>query len=321
MYAGTRSATEPPTTTIGGFTMYTEQTLTQKVLYLQTHPEAHRLRRELYEFCELTIYTYPVRVHILTREDAGELLISVYPRIENLLFNFTDQGIPFEVYMKRISYLQAVSFRKVRRKERRRFVCDTVPVEEIDYVTHSDRGTSITNKNEELTWETDTPIAREIHDKVRTPGPFRTRILHLILLCGELLRASQISFLAHYLAMDELTLAEMITQAISLSEKRITTSEKKKRIRDIHFSEKQFLEREYLFLNTIDASSMCVTEMDRKLRCQTHYWKAMKDQVATRPLNITHAVAAEVTKTPKGTVDSGLQALYRYLNNRVDDSA
>ncbi|MBN2860555.1 MAG: hypothetical protein JXK93_09865 [Sphaerochaetaceae bacterium] len=301
--------------------MYTEQTLTQKVLYLQTHPEAYRLRRELYEFCELTIYTYPVKVHVLTRDDAGELLILVYPRIENLLLNFTDQGIPFEVYMKRISYLQAVSFKKVRRKERRRFVCDMYPPEEIDYFTHNDCCRSITNNTEELTWETDTPIAQEIHDKVRTPGPFRNRILHLILLCGELLRAPHISFLAQYLAMDELVLAEMITHAIRLSEKRITISEKKKRIRDTHFSEKQFLEREYLFLNKIDTYSAGVKEVERKLQCTTHYWKTMKNQIARRPSNITHAVAGEITKTPKGTVDSGLQALYRYLNDRVDDSA
>ena len=87
------------------------------------------------------------------------LLISVYPRIENLLFNFTDQGIPFEIYMKRISYLQAVSFRKVRRKERRRFVCDTYPPEEIDYFTHDECCRNITTNAEALTWEADTPVA------------------------------------------------------------------------------------------------------------------------------------------------------------------
>ncbi len=302
--------------------MYTDQNLTRKVLYLQAHPESHQLRRELVEFCEITIYTYPVRIHLLKKEEAAELLISVYPRIENLLYTFTDQGIPFEIYMRRISYLQAVSFQKSARKERRRFVCDTISLDDIEYLSHTlQQGNSIRDISDELTWEADTPLAREIREKVRNPGPFRTRILHLILLCGEFLRAPHISFLARFLAMEELALAHMVTEAIRLSEKRIAVSERKKRIRDTHFSEKQYLEREYAFLNEMDAPSMSVREAERRLQTRTHYWETLRDQVARRPSNITHAVAGIVTGTPKGTVDSGLQTLYRYLNERVDDSA
>lgn len=302
--------------------MYTDQNLTRKVLYLQAHPDSHQLRRELIEFCEITIYTYPVRIHLLEKEEAAELLISVYPRIENLLLTFTDQGIPFEIYMRRISYLQAVSFQKSARKERRRFVCDTISLDDIEFLSHNlQQGNSIRDISDELTWEADTPLAVELREKVREPGPYRTRVLHLILLCGEYLSAPHISFLAQYLGMDELVLARMVTEAMRLSEKRILISERKKRIRDSHFSEKQYLEREYAFLNGVDAPSMSVRETERRLRTRTHYWKTLRDQVARRPSNITHAVAGIVTGTPKGTVDSGLQSLYRYLNKRVDDIA
>ncbi len=86
--------------------MYPSSTMTQKVLStLQTHPRSSALKRELYEFCERIIYTYPVQIRLLAQEEASELLLSVYPRIGKLLATFTDQGIPFEIYMKKISYL------------------------------------------------------------------------------------------------------------------------------------------------------------------------------------------------------------------------
>ncbi len=300
--------------------MYTQATtLTEKVLYLQNHPEQKTLKQKLLHFCEIIIYTYPVQTKLLDREEASELLLSVHPRIENLLLSFTDQGIPFEIYMKKVSYLQAVSFKKMKRKERRRFVCDYVPHEDIEYLAYAVRKTSITDETDELQWDPHSPIAEEIREKVTVPGPFRNRILHLILLCGDLLSAPCIAFLADYLGMDELVLAEMIKEAMERSSRRIEISDDKKRIRDTHFSEKQFLEREYEYLSHVDAHPQVVSDVERRLETQKQYWKVMKDKVVKRPGNITHAVAAGITGTPKGTVDSGLQSLYRYLKKRVDE--
>ncbi len=293
-------------------------TLTEKVLSLQAHPADSALREELTEFCSITIYTYPVKTRVIDREEASDLLLSVYPRIGGILSDFTFRGIPFEIYMKKVSYLQAVSFRKVKRREKRRFVCDTCAQDDLEFYLHTWEKPSVTDTSDPLSWNSDSPLTQEIRKRAASAGPFRNRMIHFILICSEMLKPPQITFLASFLSMEESELARMIHLSTELSLKRIAKSDEKKRIRDIHFTEKQYLEREYDFLTSVDAHPQVIGEVKRKLETQRLHWGNLNEQIRKRPTNVTHAVAAMVTDTPKGTVDSGLQSLFSFLRKRVD---
>jgi hypothetical protein len=46
-----------------------------------------------------------------------------------------------------------------------------------------------------------------------------------------------------------------------------------------------------------------------------------RQQMQNRARSITHEVVAELTKVPKGTVDSGISAIKRYLTNLIDGAS
>lgn len=303
---------------------------TQKVLQFQKDPDSQLLRNELIKFCQISIYTYPVSIKIIPPEQAADLLLYVSPRIETLLRTFTYTGIPFENYIKKVTYLQAHSFNKMRRKEARRFVCDQMTHEDIEYFIYTkkvDTGSimrpHITYADcigeEDVMWSSETPVSIELKQKVESSAPFKKRLLHLILLCSDKLNSSHISFLANFLDMKEIELAHMITQAIELSDRRISLKENNKRIRDNHFFEKEFLEREKEYLLSIDAHPFYIEKIDQKLENERTYLNKSRAKMKVKPTVVTHSSAGKVTSVPKGTVDSGLQSLFKYLYPLVDE--
>ncbi len=304
--------------------------LTQKVLQFQKESESLTLREELIRYCQIVIYTYPVSIKIIDQEEASELLLYVFPRLETLLLTFTYNGVPFENYMKKIAFLQAHSFNKMKRKEIRRFACDQLPHEDIEYFIYSqhiETGPPMTphltygseNNYEDFSWSSETTVSLDIQKRVRTSAPFKRRMLHLILLCSDLLTPSHISFLATFLEMKEIELANMITKAIELSNKRILSKNENKRIRDSHYFEKEFLVREKEYLLSVEAHPYYIDRVERKLEKESRYYKQVNKRLKDCPTAVTHLNAGKVTGSPKGTVDSGLQALFNYLKPLVDE--
>ena len=300
--------------------------ITEKVLKYQKDPKNSALKEELISYCQLVIYTYPPSVRLIDEEEASDLLLYVNPRLDALLKNFTYTGIPFENYMKKVSYLQAQSFLKLKRNENRRFQIESVSDDDLEYYHFSQFSScsSCTDFDERtgetLSWTSDTPLSLRVKAKMQQSEAFRKRIIHLILLCSDLLSSAHISFLARFLEMDEALLATMIKEALTLSEKRLQMKERNIRIRDSHFFEKEFLEREKQFLISVNAHPYYVSKVESKREKEMRYWEQMREAIRNRPATVTHSIAGKVTNVPKGTVDSGLQSLYRYLHDHIDDT-
>ncbi len=303
---------------------------TKKVLQFQKEPHSETLKDELTSYCQLVIYTYPVTIKIIPPEDAADLLLYVSPRIETILRTFRYTNVPFESYMKKLAYLQAHSYNKMKRREARRFICDYMKHEDIEFFVNNQRTEAepmmrnyhlYTNylDKEDFMWSSETPVSLELKKKMKISAPTKKRLLHLILLNSEHLCATQITFLADFLDMKEIDLATMITQALELSDKRVTMHEDNKRIRDNHFFEKGFLEREKEYLVSIDAHPYYIERIDQKLEKEKNYFYKARDRMKKRPTTVTHSSVGKVTNVPKGTVDSGLQALYKYLYPLVDE--
>ncbi len=303
---------------------------TNKVLQFQKDPYSQELKDELISYCQTIIYTYPSTIKIIEPEQAAELLLYVSPRIETLLLTFNYTGIPFENYIKKIAYLQAHSYNKMKRKEARRFVCDQMTHEDIEYFIYTQKiNTGSIMKphltyadsieQEDFMWSSETPVSLELKQKLETSAPLKKRLLHLILLCSDRLTSSHISFLASYLNMEEIELAKMVTKAIELSDRRITLKENNKRISDNHFFEKEFLEREKEFLVSIDAHPYYIEKINQKLEKEKDYFYKARVKMKVKPTLVTHSSAGKVTSVPKGTVDSGLQSLFTYLHPLVDE--
>ena len=304
--------------------------VTQKVLQFQKNPNSKNLMNELTTYCQIIIYTYPVKIKIIDPEQAADLLLYVSPRIETLLKTFIFKGIPFENYIKKIAYLQAHSFNKMIRKERRKFVCDQMSHEDIEYFIYTqqiDTGSimrphltySDQIEQEEFMWSSETPVSLELQRKVKTSPSYKKRLLHLILLCSDQLTSAHISFLATYLDIEEIELAQMITKSIELSDRRISLKENAIRIRDNHFFEKEFLQREKEYLVSINAHPFYIERINQKLEKETQFFYKARVKMKEKPTLVTHLSAGKVTNVPKGTVDSGLQSLFKYLHPLVDE--
>ena len=300
--------------------------ITEKVLTFQQEPHNQKLKEELLSYCQLVIYTYPATIKVINTEDAAELLLYVNPRLETLLLNYSYTGIPFENYIKKVSYLQAHSFLKIKRHEHRRYLCESVSDEDMEYFLYSRSSLPIDYShgdwasNEEFLWSENTPLSQRVKEKMKNSSSFKRRILHLVLLCSDLLNSTQISFLSDFLEIEEKELAQMISEALSLSEKRIALKEKSKNIRDNHYFEKEFLERERRFLVSVDAHPYYISKVENKAAKEKRYFNQINSTLKRRPTTVTHATAGKITGVPKGTVDSGLQSLYLYLHKYMDDT-
>jgi len=300
--------------------------ITEKVLEYQKSNGSPTLRKELISYCQLVIYTYPASIHLIEEEDSAELLLYVNPRLDALLENFTYSGVPFENYMKKVSYLQAQSFVKLKRNEKRRYQIESVSDDDLEYYFHN-QSSSFTNTTYQhcesetsLSWTSDTPLSKMVKEKISHSSAFKRRIIHLILLCSDLLTASHITFLSQFLEIEESELASMIKDALALSEKRICVKEKHMKIRDNHFFEKEFLTREKRFLQSVHAHPYYISKVEKKMEKESRYWYQVCESIKNRPTTVTHSTAGKITGVPKGTVDSGLQSLYRYLHEHIDDT-
>lgn len=290
------------------------------------------LYRHIVQECSLIIYRYPVRVRLLKEEEASELLISVFPRLPRIIATFSYTGIAFENYMRKVAYMQANSFLQRKRMKERHIVCDAHDPEELERLVCSSSPSCFPDSVREaitsditveletdFDWTDESPVALNIKGRMEKSDRFRRRILQLILLCSECLTASHISFLAKFLAIDETALATLVTQAMELSRQRHQITIHMQQIRDYHYSEKQFLERELQMLKSFNADPLYMERVEKRLTKELQFFSDRCKEAQNRPLAVTHAIVAKLTKVPKGTVDSGMQALRKYIEHIVDD--
>lgn len=319
-------------------TPLTEEVLTYQKLLASTDSSAQRKRERLFahlrDECNLIIYRYPVTIRVLEEDEAGELLIAVSPRIPRIIANFTYQDLSFEKYMRKIAFLQAHSFLQRKKMRTRRFACETISPEDIEWMAvsngaHWDRryqdvleGSLACDQSygdmQDLDWTSDTDAGLKVKSRMEKSERFRRRMLQLVLLCSDHLSAAHIAFLAGYMDMDELELARMVMQAIETSRHRLDLTQQTQSVRDYHYFEKMFLEREVSMLKAYNADDLRIQRIEQRLERERRYYRDRCNELACRPCSVTHATVANLTGAPKGTVDSGMQALRKFIVKAVD---
>lgn len=283
-----------------------------------------RLYREIEERCFLIIYLYPVQIHLLDEEEAADLLLSLKPRLKHIVETFSYDGMPFENFLRRISYMQANVHNKRSNRIRRKYVCIPFPEESFDYLNVSDNPMTYGSQKQllepdsSISWQENTEISRHVKQKIVKSKSFRRRFLQLVLLCSEELNANQIKFLASYMGVAELNLAKDISNAYEKSYDKRMRTQQIARIRDYHFVEKTFCQRELNKLKSCCANSSDIEKMQTRIEREEKLFLERRLQMQNRAEAITHDVVGELTAVPKGTVDSGVSAIKRYLTEMID---
>lgn len=274
--------------------------------------------------CYIIIYNYPVQIHLLDEEEAADLLLSMKPRLKHIIDTFTYSGISFENFIRRISYMQAKIHKKRVRKDKRKYVCIPLPSENFDQLTTAEYSVPYGNctaesvGHEVSTWSMETELSCSIKKRIAESKTFRKRFLQLVLLCSEELNAHHIRILATCLGMTELSLARKISRAYEKSQEKRIRAEKLMQIKDHHYMEKHFYQRELSMLLGYNAHPIELEKVRKRLEREEKLFLERRDQVRKRSNSITHDVVGELTITPKGTVDSGLSALKRTLLKMID---
>lgn len=293
----------------------------------QERKEADLLYQKIEERCLLIIYSYPVSIHVLEEEAAADLLLSLKPRLKHMIDSFSYEGFPFENFIRRIAYMQAHVYIKRLKRRNRKHTLIPYPTDSFDHLIASDYQTSYcalkskTEGESSCFWSTDTEICRRVKKKIDSSKSFRRRFLQLVLLCSEQLDANQIRFLASYLNMEETELAKSISNAFEKSYMRKERTIHIANIRDYHFLEKCFCEREIGMLKYNNAKPFVIEKMQSRYEREDKLFLERRQQMQNRARSITHEVVAEITKVPKGTVDSGISAIKRYLTNLIDGAS
>lgn len=306
--------------------------LTKQVLQYQSmcmnnpkrnRKESYRLFRLIENQCLLILYQYPVKTHFLREEDASELLLSIKPRLPKIIASFTFTGIPFEHYIQRIAYMQAQVLLKQHRRKLMREMNVSIPYETfvefiasdnfVGYGTHAD-----VNQTSSSEWVSTSHACLVLKQRINKSKSFRRKFLQLVLLCSNSLNAHHISFLAGYLEMDEFELAKIMHIAREQSVERCRKIEQLKKIRDGHFYDSIQYQREYVMLKNNFAPQEKIERLLERCERERLLCYQRNSQIQKRTNPITHEVVARLTHVPKGTVDSGVVSLKRYLREIMD---
>ena len=147
---------------------------------------------------------------------------------------------------------------------------------------------------------------------------FRKRFLQLVIRCADYLNSQQIAFLAHFLEVDEFELAELMQRARELAFLRRTRLQKMKQIRDRHFFDTIIYQREYEFQRQLTQDPSAISSSRIRYEKELRHFNDRNRELRQKTNPITHEIIASITHVPKGTVDSGLNSLKRYLQEIVD---
>ena len=292
------------------------------------------LEREVIQASYLIIYTYPVAIKVLVEEDASDFLLKLETRVPKLLKDFFFEFLSYESYLKKIIFWQSNTFIHRKRNQERHYVCALNGPEEIERYFSStsepcsfyQEGSwdSIVSQDEFIycpsdTWNTERTISLQLKARMAKSHKLRSRILQLVLLCSDSLNAQQVSCIASFLSMDENELAHLIAEAIDKGYRRLQITDQVRSTRDFHFYEKLFLERELMFLISQNADPVYIERTNRRLMKERMHCSNRQKESRNRPGVVTHATVAQMLAVPKGTIDSGMQALRKIVRDLVDD--
>jgi hypothetical protein len=293
-----------------------------------------KLEAEIIHESYLIIYRYPVSIKLIPEEDASDFLLKIVNRIPRIISEFYYANISFESYLHKIVFWQASTYLQRKNNKERRYACDVKPNEDIEQSLASDNcGYTPYNDNPwygcanpppEFIPDVDTDLLEDqpynkIQTLIQKSHKFRFRFLQLVLLCSDSLDAAQIAFLADFLAMEEKELADMISSAIEKGYRRLQITKETRAVRDAHFFEKLFLERELNMLRNFNADPYFVEKIEKKLNRENYYFQERREEARSRPGSVSHSMVAQVLNIPKGTIDSGMHALRKIVNKMVDD--
>ncbi len=317
--------------------------LTKKVLEYQKglmqenvrhDPGFEALRCEVVQASYLIIYTYPVAIRVLSEEDAAGFLLKLQTRVPKLLKDFIFEYISYETYLKKIIFWQTNTFLQRRRNLERHYVCALSEPQEIErfFGTNSESNSfyqedfwdSYVSQEKFAycpsdTWNTDHTISLRLKERMEKSRKLRSRILQLVLLCSDSLNAQQITCIASFLSMDEKELAQLISEAIDKGYRRLQITNQVRATRDFHFYEKLYLERELMYLIAHDSEPVYIERTNRRLAKERIHYQNRQEESKIRPGVVTHATVAQMLCVPKGTIDSGMQALRKIVMDLVDD--
>ncbi|MDD3941999.1 MAG: hypothetical protein PHR90_05935 [Sphaerochaetaceae bacterium] len=301
--------------------------LTMRVLAYQHLPPSDVKRRRL-EFqricdeCRIIFYTYPVRIRVLKQEDASELLLLMENRLRKIIETFSFERISFENYLCRIAYLQAQSLLRRQAREGRRYRSLFRNLENVDGENVADQSPvyypHLLVGEQECAWSEDSEASRILKQKIKHSKTFRNRFLLLVLLASEELNANQVTFLARYLDMNERTLARKLSELHDLSRRKRERTEFLASIRNRHFSTQQFLRQELVILEEYHADPLLMERVREKLEREERHLAACVAQMRKRPNPVSHSLLAKKSGVPKGTIDSGLHAMHKYVRQIMD---
>ncbi len=309
-------------------TELTRQVLRYQRLHTSDEPAERRAGRRLYrrieERCQIIIYTYPVRIRAIDEELAGELLLSMTSRIPKMVLTFTYTSVSFENFLRRVSYLQSRMLVGRKRHAQKRELCLNYPQEAIEQLITSDQAVHYEQKTSyeiiltNESWSINTEPGKKIREELTRSKTFRKRFLQLVIRCADCLNSQQIAFLAHFLEVDEFELAELMQRARELAFLRRCRLQKMKQIRDRHYFNSIIYQREYEFQKQLTQNPRLISASRIRYEKELKRFNDRNRELHQKSNPITHEILASITQVPKGTVDSGLSSLKRYLREIVD---
>lgn len=309
--------------------------LTKAVLLYQkllkdeaTHKEEslEALYRKIEKMCQVIIYQYPVKVRLLQEEEAVELLLILNPRLRTLITTFQYQGIDFEKFLTRTIYLQTIYYKQKRRRKERKFYYLTCPGDEMEYYMLAEPAFQYQIEKESIekkfpdNWSMETAASKHIKKLYNNYKAFANRFRQFIVLNGPHLSAQQIAFLAQFLEIDELELAQLISKAHELTSDKLKRSLHVQEVRNTHYLESQFLKRELDMFKSFEAHYSTIEALKKRYRRSHSLFLERCKEARSRPNPITHDALSKLFEKPKGTIDSGMSALKKALKEIVDDS-
>ena len=293
-----------------------------------------KLEAEIIQDSYLIIYRYPVSIKLIPEEDASDFLLKIAGRIPRIIQEFYYENISFESYLQKIVYWQASTYLQRKNARERHYACDVKPNEDIENSLVAENEECYTSDNDswivcsytpsgslthlDIDFQEDHPYYK-IQSLIRKSHKFRFRFLQLVLLCSDSLDAAKIAFLANFLEMEEIELADMISNSIEKGFRRLQITEETRAIRDAHFYEKLFLERELNMLRKFNADPYFVEKIEKKLKREKCYFQDRQNEARCRPGSVSHSMVGQILHIPKGTIDSGMHALRKIVNKMVDD--
>lgn len=270
--------------------------------------------KPLLDRISLKVYDYPARWTDWDDDARGEFFLEFLPKLPGLVSRFRFTGRPFEVYLRSCLrwFLRTYAAGRTAREDRRRFAAREMKgyAEE---VAESFRPDSFVVSPEPSPIPPDQRGPFRLHSDGSIADPvLRRRFLFLALLGGANLRGDTLSRAAKLAGKEIAWFTEQVEEVNKLVAHRIARRETLRERRNECWY--RMTAAEYR------AGDEPVPEKREVYESRARTWK-IRFNAARRDLEKlavlpTHEDVARILGVPKGTVDSGLHYLRRFLRDR-----